>query len=131
MRANRRRDTGPERQLRSLLHAAGLRFRVDLPIVISGRRPLRPDIVFTRAKLAIFIDGCFWHGCPAHGRRPKIQNGKYWGSKIARNIERDQEQAEALAGAGWTVLRFWEHDQPEAAAAEIKRVYRDLASVRS
>lgn len=131
MRANRRRDTGPERQLRSLLHAAGLRFRVDLPIAIGGRRPLRPDIVFTRARLAIFVDGCFWHGCPEHGRRPKIQNGKYWGSKIARNIERDHEQAEALAGAGWTVLRFWEHDQPEAAAAEVERAYRAALDLRS
>jgi DNA mismatch endonuclease (patch repair protein) len=129
MRANRRRDTKPERQLRSLLHRAGLRFRVDLPIAIDDRRPLRPDIVFTRAKLAVFVDGCFWHGCAAHGRRPGIRNGNYWNSKIARNAERDREQNEALARAGWIVLRFWEHEQPEIAAREIERVYRQAARI--
>jgi DNA mismatch endonuclease (patch repair protein) len=114
MRANRRRDTLPERALRSLLHRRGLRFRVDLPVAVDGRSP-RPDIVFTRQRLAIFVDGCFWHGCPEHARRPKA-NATYWGPKIARNIERDSEQAQRLQAAGWTVLRVWEHEDPAAIA---------------
>lgn len=122
MRANRRADTGPERWIRGHLHAEGLRYRVDFPIRVEGYRPIRPDIVFTRTRLAIFVDGCFWHGCPDHGGRPRT-NEHYWGPKIARNRERDSEQTEALAAAGWLVLRFWEHESPEAAAAEIARAY--------
>lgn len=104
----------PERALRSELHRRGLRFRVDLPVAVEGRSP-RPDIVFTRQRLAIFVDGCFWHGCPEHAQRPKT-NATYWGPKIARNIERDAEQAERLRAAGWTVLRIWEHEDPIRAA---------------
>jgi len=112
MAAIRRRDTGPERRVRSLLHARGLRFRVDHPIQLAGLRPIRPDIVFTRERLAIFIDGCFWHGCQEHGRRPTIQNGHYWTPKIASNVERDRRHTTVLEAAGWTVLRYWTHDQP-------------------
>lgn len=126
MRANRRRDTKPERQVRSMLHAAGLRFRVDLSIKLEGRRPVRPDIVFTRARLAVFIDGCFWHGCPKHGTRPKIKNSNYWNAKIARNHERDDEHNHALARDGWTVLRFWEHQPPDQTANAVERAYREL-----
>lgn len=122
MRANRRRDTAPERGIRRLLHARGLRYRVDLPIRVGHARPVRPDLVFTRARLAVFVDGCFWHGCPDHKGRPK-KNAHYWGPKIAGNIDRDERQTEALAEAGWAVLRFWEHDPPEAAAAAIARAY--------
>lgn len=90
MRAIRRRDTQPELRLRSLLHAVGLRFRVDLPIRVDGYpRPIRPDIVFTRLRVAVFWDGCYWHGCadPAcgNGPRPDIRNGHYWLPKIAAN----------------------------------------------
>jgi DNA mismatch endonuclease, patch repair protein len=119
MAAIRRRDTRPEKRVRSLLHRAGLRFRVDQPIRLDGARPIRPDIVFTRQRLAIFIDGCFWHGCPTHGVRKNGVNSRYWGPKIARNQERDAEQAELLRRHGWEVLRFWEHDAPEPVAASI------------
>lgn len=119
MAAIRRRDTGPERAVRSLLHARGLRYRVDLPIRLAGHRPIRPDIVFTRQRVAVFIDGCFWHGCPEHGQRTGIRNGAYWSPKIAGNAERDQRHTAALEAAGWTVLRFWEHEPPEVVAEKV------------
>ena len=122
MRANRRRDTIPEIAVRSLLHAEGLRFRVDHPIRVQSRRPIRPDIVFTRARVAVQIMGCWWHGCPEHGRRTTNSNAHYWGLKIARNVERDAEQDAALSDAGWTVMRFWEHDPPEQVAAAVATV---------
>lgn len=118
MKANRRRDTGPERRLRSFLHARGLRFRVDLPIATGHGRPVRPDIVFTRARLAVFVDGCYWHGCPRH-HQPSKSNVAYWQAKIARNRERDRRNDLRLSRAGWAVLRFWEHDDPAEAAAAI------------
>lgn len=123
MRANRRRDTGPERRIRKRLHGLGLRFRVDFPIRSATGRLVRPDIVFTRARIAVFVDGCFWHGCPDHGRRPNIQNQSYWGPKIAANMRRDTAHTNALRAAGWTVLRFWEHDTPQAAALAILEAY--------
>lgn len=119
MRANRRRDTGPERAVRSLLHASGLRYRVDLPIRVGQARPVRPDVVFTKARVCCFIDGCWWHGCPDHGRRRTSSNDHYWSAKIARNVERDSEHAAALTAAGWVVLRFWEHEDPDHVAAAI------------
>ena len=119
MAAIRRRDTRPEREVRSLLHAAGLRFRVDLPIRMEGHRLIRPDIAFPRRRVAVFIDGCFWHGCPEHGRRPAIRNGHYWTPKIAGNVERDRRQVEALQGGGWQVLRFWAHLPAEQIARAV------------
>lgn len=95
----------------------GLRFRVDYAVPMDGRKP-RADIAFTRHRLAVFVDGCFWHGCPQHGGRPKL-NSTYWDAKIARNQERDAEQSERLVEAGWTVLRAWEHEDPAAVAARI------------
>jgi DNA mismatch endonuclease (patch repair protein) len=95
-----------------LLHAHGLRFRIDLPIRIPGHRAVRPDIVFTRSRVAVFIDGCFWHGCPEHGKRPTVQNAHYWRPKIAGNAERDIRHTAALESVGWVVLRFWEHEDP-------------------
>jgi DNA mismatch endonuclease (patch repair protein) len=124
MAAIRRRDTAPEKLVRSLLHAQGLRFRVDYPIRIGGARPIRPDIVFTRVKLAVFIDGCYWHGCPEHGVRNGGANASYWGPKIARNQERDAEHTALLESAGWTVLRFWEHCDAGCAAAAIGSAVR-------
>lgn len=114
MRGNRRRDSAPELALRRALHAVGLRFRVDLPIRVPDRRPIRPDIVFTRQRVAIFVDGCFWHGCPEHGRRPRT-NATYWDAKVAVNQARDREQSDALRRAGWTVIRVWEHEALETA----------------
>lgn len=115
MRGNRRRDTKPELAVRRLIHAAGLRYRVDFA-PIGGRS--RADIVFSRARVAIFIDGCFWHGCPAHATYPK-RNSDYWIPKLQRNMERDRESDARLQLAGWTVLRFWEHESPEDVAATI------------
>lgn len=103
MRANPRRDTKPEIALRSLLHRRGLRFRKDLPIRLP-ERTVRPDIVFTRQHLAVFVDGCFWHCCPIHGTRPKANTG-YWRPKLERNVERDRIVNEQLRSAGWAVLR--------------------------
>lgn len=115
MRGNRRRDTKPELAVRRLIHAAGLRYRVDFA-PIGGRS--RADIVFTRARVAIYIDGCFWHGCPIHATYPK-RNSDYWLPKLERNVERDRETDARLELAGWTVLRFWEHESPEDVAATI------------
>jgi DNA mismatch endonuclease (patch repair protein) len=126
MAAIRRRDTKPERAIRSLLHAAGKRYRVDLRLDLEGAKP-RPDIVFTRARVAVFVDGCFWHCCPEHGRRPSV-NGGYWGPKLERNIARDRTADDALAAAGWTVLRFWEHEAPEQATERIISVLDAVAA---
>ena len=118
MRANPRRDTKPEILLRSELHRRGLRFRKDLLLRVPGRS-VRPDIVFTRARLAVFVDGCFWHVCPEHGNQPKA-NTDYWGPKLARNVTRDRAADEALARAGWYVLRAWEHEPVSEVAQRVQ-----------
>lgn len=115
MRSNRRRDASPELAVRRRLHAAGLRYRVDFA-PLGGRR--RADIVFTRQHVAEFIDGCYWHGCPDHATFPK-RNSDYWLPKLARNVERDRETDQSLREAGWTVLRFWEHESPDDVARRI------------
>lgn len=107
MKANRRTDTKPELALRAALHALGYRYRKDFRLDLPLRR-VRPDVAFTRRKVAVFIDGCFWHACPEHGSRPK-SNEWYWSPKLAKNIERDRAADEALVQAGWTVVRLWEH----------------------
>jgi DNA mismatch endonuclease (patch repair protein) len=112
MRANRRVDTNPELAVRHLLHAAGLRYRVDLLLTVGAVR-VRPDVTFTRQRVAVFIDGCFWHGCAVHGTQPR-KNPVYWSKKIARNKARDMTVTGALRAAGWTVIRAWEHEPPEA-----------------
>lgn len=109
MKGNRRTDTKPESQLRSELHRRGFRFRKDLPIDVGERRRPRPDIVFPRHRVAVFVDGCFWHRCPEHGRVPTGNNSEYWGQKLQRNQERDARDTQVLEQAGWTVLRVWEH----------------------
>ncbi|MGV0596367.1 very short patch repair endonuclease [Mycolicibacterium porcinum] len=109
MAAIRRKDTKPEVALRSALHRHGLRFRKDYPLRIEGRL-IRPDIAFTRRKIAVFIDGCFWHCCPEHGRQPGV-NSEYWSPKLQGNVERDRQQTAALQNAGWYVIRFWEHEE--------------------
>jgi DNA mismatch endonuclease (patch repair protein) len=113
MLANRRRDSAQELALRSALHRRGLRFRVDLPIRAGGLTT-RPDIVFTRARVAIYCDGCFWHRCPIHGSEPAA-NSEYWRPKLAANVERDRRANRALEQAGWRVLRIWEHVPSEDA----------------
>jgi len=116
MRSNRGRDTSSELAVRKILHARGLRYRVNHRLA----PPLRAtaDIVFTRQRVAVFIDGCFWHSCPVHATRPKT-NSEYWATKLARNIERDGETTAALETCGWTVLRFWEHESPDEVARHI------------
>jgi DNA mismatch endonuclease, patch repair protein len=114
MRRNPRRDTGPEIALRSELHRRGLRFRKDLPLRVPGR-VVRPDVVFTRARVAVFVDGCFWHACPIHGNQPRA-NTEYWRPKLARNVARDRAVDSALQAAGWRVLRAWEHEPPASVA---------------
>jgi DNA mismatch endonuclease (patch repair protein) len=116
MERTRRRDTAPELALRSSLHRRGLRFRVDKPVLAGSRR--RADIVFPRPQVAVFVDGCFWHGCPEHGTMPKA-NRRFWEEKLAANRSRDRSTDEQLVEAGWKVMRFWEHVDPQAAAAEI------------
>jgi DNA mismatch endonuclease (patch repair protein) len=123
MRGNRRRDTKPEFTLRSALHRSGLRYRVDHPIKLDGRRPVRPDIVFTRALVAVFVDGCFWHACPTHGTAPR-SNPDYWLPKLARNVARDREVDAALRKQGWTVVRIWEHEPPSVALERVRRAVR-------
>lgn len=111
MRRNPRRDTAPEIALRRALHSRGMRFRKDHPIRTTERL-VRPDVVFTRARVAVFIDGCFWHCCPVHGNVPRA-NTEYWVPKLARNAARDRDVNAALVAAGWTVVRGWEHEQPK------------------
>lgn len=118
MRQNRRRDTRPEMALRRELHRNGLRFRVDMPIRLPGRI-VRPDIVFTRARLAVFVDGCFWHCCPAHGNIPRA-NGNYWRPKLERNVSRDRIVDRALSAEGWNVIRAWEHEAARDAANRVQ-----------
>jgi DNA mismatch endonuclease (patch repair protein) len=113
MASIKRRDTRPEIALRSALHGLGLRFRKDFRLDLGAVKP-RPDVVFTRARVAVFVDGCFWHVCPEHSNAPR-RNTDYWNPKLARNVERDQQQTAALRKAGWTVVRIWEHESLEAA----------------
>lgn len=127
--ANRRRDTSIELAVRRLLHAAGARYRVDFAPDPTNRGR-RADIVFARAKVAVFMDGCFWHGCPEHFVPPR-SNTEYWGPKIARNMERDRETTERLEALGWTVMRFWEHEDPLEAAGTILEVLHRSRSSRS
>lgn len=115
MAACRRRDTGAEIALRRALHARGLRYRVDVPVRVGSCRA-RPDVVFTRARVAVYVHGCFWHGCPDGHRGTPKTNAAFWGPKIQRTRERDAAQVRALRDANWNVLVFWEHDDPETAA---------------
>ncbi|MEV4479093.1 very short patch repair endonuclease [Micromonospora coxensis] len=125
MRANKARDTGPERRIRSLLHKAGLRYRVNARPLSALRRTA--DVVFLTARVAVFVDGCYWHGCPEH-YRPARLNEQFWREKIDRNRARDRETDELLADAGWTVIRIWEHESPVEAADWIKKVVRRSAT---
>jgi DNA mismatch endonuclease (patch repair protein) len=125
MLANRRRDTGPELAVRRLLHAQGLRYRVDFP-PLAGLRT-RADLVFTRARIAVFIDGCFWHMCPEHFVMPK-SHLDYWRPKLVRNVERDRNADDALTAAGWRALRYWEHEDPQTVAADISRELHAIAT---
>lgn len=120
MVSNRGVDTSPEVELRSQLHRAGARFRKHRRIKLDGLS-VRPDLVFVGPRLAVFVDGCFWHRCPRHGTDP-VRNGDFWRKKLDRNVERDRKVDAALADAGWRVMRFWEHVPPLDAAGEVLAV---------
>jgi DNA mismatch endonuclease, patch repair protein len=111
MRGNHGRDTSPEAAVRSVLHGRGRRFRKRHTIRLGGRRWTQPDAVFTRARVVLFVDGCFWHRCPEHGTDPRA-NASYWGPKLDRNVARDRDTDARLAALGWTVVRAWEHEDP-------------------
>lgn len=117
MQGNRRTDTAPEVKLRRALHASGLRFRKDFVVRADGART-KADVVFTRRRVAVFVDGCFWHGCPTHCRMP-TRNRSYWEAKIGRNRERDERITAALRVAEWRVVRVWEHEPIEQATARV------------
>lgn len=125
MSRQRSRDTDPERALRSSLHRRGLRYRLHRRPVPGLRR--QADIVFGPARVAVFVDGCFWHCCPDHATSPKA-NGAWWATKLAANVARDRDTDERLAAAGWTVLRVWEHEDPTEAAARIAELVRSRIS---
>lgn len=125
MRAIRRTNTKPELALRSALHRRGYRFRKDHRLDLNDGVRVRPDIAFTARKVAVFVDGCFWHVCPEHGRDPAV-NEWYWAPKLRRNIERDRAADAALAAAGWLVVRVWEH---ESLAAAVDAVTAALGGV--
>ena len=117
MRAIKRADTKPEIALRRQLHGAGLRFRKDFRLDLPLGR-VRPDVVFTRAKVAVFVDSCFWHSCPEHGRQPTA-NEWYWEPKLRRTTERDRQAVLILEAADWAVVRIWGHEQLETAAERV------------
>lgn len=119
MRAQRVFDTNPELRLRRELHRRGLRYRVGLKVPGMPRRTI--DIAFTKSKVAVFVDGCFWHQCPEHSV-PVKHNSTWWASKLEANVERDRDTTAQLEGNGWKVLRIWEHLPPEDAAALVEDV---------
>ena len=121
MRGNKGRDTRPEMALRSAVHALGLRYRVGIRPLPGLRRTA--DMVFPRARVAVFLDGCFWHGCPDHCR-PARRNAAFWQDKIAGNVARDADTDARLREAGWSVIRVWEHEPPAEAARRIRAAVR-------
>lgn len=125
MRAVHARNTAPEVRLRRGLFGQGLRGYRVTPCAVPGH----PDIAYTKARLAIFVDGCYWHGCPSHCRRPS-SNAEYWNAKIDRNMARDKRMSTTLQRAGWTVVRIWEHEVKENLSAAIERVRGSLTDLR-
>lgn len=127
MQRTRTRDTPAEVALRKLLHNRGYRYRIDYKLPGLRRRG---DIVFPRDKLAVFVDGCFWHACPEHATWPKT-NAEWWRRKILGNVERDRDTDRRLRESGWTVVRVWAHEPPQAAAGKVDRTIRRLRAGRA
>ncbi len=124
-KANRGRDTSPELRLRSALHRRGLRFRVNRRVAPDLRATA--DISFGPARVAVFVDGCFWHQCPVHATMPKA-NQAWWSTKLAENVARDRRTDAALRERGWTVVRIWEHEDPDEAASLISGIVRSASA---
>jgi DNA mismatch endonuclease, patch repair protein len=121
MRATGSRDTRPELALRRELHRRGRRFRVDAPLPVPLQRR-RADVLFPRHRVAVFVDGCFWHGCPEHGTAQNARtNSAFWSAKVQGNAARDADTTVALEALGYRVLRFWEHQDPTTAADAVER----------
>lgn len=121
MRRTKTADTPQEVALRSALHRRGLRFRLQRPI--EGLPRIRPDIVFSAARVAVFVDGCFWHRCPEHGTDPRA-NATWWREKLDRNVERDRRTDAHLQELGWRVVRVWEHEDVAEVAGGIEAIVR-------
>jgi DNA mismatch endonuclease (patch repair protein) len=122
MQSNRGRDTRPEVALRSAVHALGLRYRVNTRPLSDLRRTA--DLVFRKAMVAVFVDGCFWHGCPQHHTAART-NASFWANKVDVNRRRDRETDHLLDESGWVSLRVWEHEDPRQAAEYISRIVRE------
>jgi DNA mismatch endonuclease (patch repair protein) len=120
-----RAATGPEMLIRRELHRRGLRYRAN----VAGL-PGRPDIVFTRARIAVFIDGCFWHMCPEHSTMPK-NNADWWREKLRRNVARDRDKDAKLQSLGWQVLHAWEHEDPFEVATRLEQLWRTRRGAKS
>jgi DNA mismatch endonuclease (patch repair protein) len=127
MQRVRSRDTAPEVALRRELHRLGLRYRVDVPVLPGSRR--RADIVFGPTRVAIYVDGCFWHSCPEHGSAPRA-NSAWWAAKLQDNRRRDQETDALLTEVGWLVVRVWEHEDAPTVAAAIRQAVHDRRPTR-
>ena len=123
-----RRDTEPEMLLRRELHKRGLRYRVQTKVPGNNRRTI--DIAFTRTRLAVYVDGCFWHGCPEHHVHPKA-NSEWWRWKVERNQARDRDTDRDLTERGWHVLRVWEHVDATEAADLVQETYNHLTTTQS
>ncbi len=126
MRRNRRRDSRAELLVRAELHRRGFRYRVDHRVQ-TATCVVRPDVVLTRARVAVFIDGCFWHRCPRHGVTPRA-NAEYWRAKLDRNVTRDRTVDRALQADGWNVVRAWEHEDPLLVADRVERAIKRRAA---
>jgi len=125
MQRVRQKNTSAEAALRRELHARGLRYRIQVPVLTKPRRVA--DVAFRGLRIAIFVDGCFWHGCPVHATWPK-QNADFWRTKILANQERDRDTDERLRAGGWEVIRVWAHEPPEHAAERIEKLVEDRKS---
>ena len=127
MEAQGQRDTDAELKIRSILHRMGFRYRVDHGPLREVRR--KADLAFIGPRVAVFVDGCFWHGCPIHGTWPKA-NAEFWRTKIEANRRRDADTDQRLQEAGWKVIRIWQHDNPEEATRKIARLVRSRSRTK-
>jgi DNA mismatch endonuclease (patch repair protein) len=119
MRSVRQANTSAECALRRELFSRGLRYRIQVPVLTKPRRIA--DVAFGGLRVAVFVDGCFWHGCPEHATWPK-QNAEFWRAKIEANMARDNDTDERLRAEGWKVIRVWAHEEPKAAAGHIAQI---------